>query len=303
MRVLHIGSIAGVPQMLSKAQRKMGYQSDVLDFEIPRYGYPLDICYNLDIKRKPWRAYKLPLKAYKVMQLDYDVLHFHYNSCIPFSLDMPLWKVLGKIVIMHHHGTDIRSKGEDLMCSRFADRIYVSTPDLLKWSPKAQWLPNPIDLEHFPFVGVNDKSEIFNIIHAPSDTASKGTKYILQAIDKLKREGYPIKFTLLENANHSAVIEVYKQADIIVDQLLIGWYGMVSVEGMALGKPVCSYIRKDLTSFIPNGTICNVTPETLVDRLRELLDDRGEREAYGLNGRKYVQQVHDSMKVAKSIAL
>ena len=31
---------------------------------------------------------------------------------------------------------------------------------------------------------------------------------------------------------------MYAQADLVVDQVLIGWYGALAVETMAMGKPV-----------------------------------------------------------------
>jgi len=39
-------------------------------------------------------------------------------------------------------------------------------------------------------------------------------------------------------------------ADLLVDQLLTGWYGAVAVEMMALGKPVVCYLREDDLKFI-----------------------------------------------------
>lgn len=74
-----------------------------------------------------------------------------------------------------------------------------------------------------------------------SNKAKKGTEYIIKAVNELKNEGYKVNLILIENMPHKKVIEYYKNSDIVIDQLLIGWYGMVSIEGMALGKPVCIY--------------------------------------------------------------
>ena len=43
----------------------------------------------------------------------------------------------------------------------------------------------------------------------------------------------------------------YETADILIDQLLAGWYGGLAVELMALGKPVICYIREDDLKYIP----------------------------------------------------
>lgn len=34
------------------------------------------------------------------------------------------------------------------------------------------------------------------------------------------------------------------EADVVVDQLVVGWYGALAVEAMALGKPVICYINE-----------------------------------------------------------
>lgn len=103
---------------------------------------------------------------------DYDLLHFHYSSGLPFGLDFPLWRLLNKKVVMHHHGTDIRHKGEHWLYARLAQRIFVFTPDLLERSRDAIWVSNPRDLEMYPYVGVSDKPsndmDPIKILHAPS---------------------------------------------------------------------------------------------------------------------------------------
>lgn len=311
--VLHIGSIAGVPQELSSAQRRLGIKSDVLSFEYEDFGYRTDYHYPIKLDYSSWRSLyisnppnllkKMPHLLHHVK--NYDVLHFHYSSGIPFGLDFPLWKLLGKKAIIHHHGTDIRYKGEHRLYSRFADRIFVSTPDLLYWSKDAIWIPNPINLEKYSYLGAkiqqNDGHEGVKILHAPSKRKIKGTELILSAVDKLKSEGYKIDLILVENTPHERAVEYYKQADIVVDQLLIGWYGMLAQECMALGKPVCVYIREDLESYMPFSPVLNTSAENIVENLRLLVSDRDLREDLGEKGRKYVEQVHDSNKIGRLV--
>ena len=144
-------------------------------------------------------------------------------------------------------------------------------------------------------------SEGINIVHAPSNRAKKGTKYVIRAFNKLKGEGYKINLMLIENVPHNKAIEYYKQADIAVDQLLIGWYGVFSIECMALGKPVCVYIRDDLESYMPFSPMINTSPKNIVENLRVLIEDEKLRKEFGKKGRKYVKQVHDADKIAKRV--
>ncbi len=290
--VLHIGSIAGVPQELSSAQRRLGMKSDVLSFEYDDFGYRTDYHYPIKLDYSSRRSIYLsnPVNLLKKMPRllpiakKYDLLHFHYSSGLPFGLDLPLWRVLGKKVVMHHHGSDIRLKREPWLYSRLAQKIFVSTPDLLKWSREATWIPNPIDLERYQYVGVKSSVDSVKILHAPSRRRLKGTEKVLEAVKKLKNEGYPVDLMLIENTPHSEAIEYYKQADIVVDQLLIGWYGMLAQECMALGKPVCVYIREDLREFMPFNPLLNTSADSIMGNLKLLIDDPPLRAELGERG-------------------
>lgn len=305
-RILHIGS-TGV-QELPAAQRKMGCKSDVLFFYRHSYGIKIDLYCPLKLPF-PLQYAEEMFHLLRVSN-EYDIFHFHfhyqYRSLLPFGVDVLLWKALGKKVIIHHRGEDIRNKSELLFFSKFADKIFVSTPDLLKWSPTAIWIPNPIDLEKFTYVGVENKSksEEINIVHAPSNRMIKGTEHVLNAINKLKKEGYKINFILVEKENRNKAIEIYKQADIVIDQInpKFGVYGMVSVENMALGKPVISSIKQDyIHEYYKGLPILNSDPPNLAENLRILIEDYGLRKELAEKSRKYVEQMHDAVKVTKRI--
>lgn len=310
--ILHIGSIAGVPQELSSAQIKLGQKSDVLSFEFNDYGYPTDFHHPIKLDyTSRFSIYLLnPLNLLQKMPLllriskDYDLLHFHYSSGLPLGLDFPLWRALHKKVVMHYHGTDLRRKGEPWFRSRFAQRTFVSTPDLLEWSKNASWIPNPLNIERYPFVGVRNRpaneNDSIKILHAPSRRRFKGTDHLLRAIKKLKNDGYKIDLILVENTPHEKAIKYYKQADIVVDQLIIGWYGMLAQECMALGKPVCVYLREDLEEYVRSRSqpMLNTTIENLIDNLKLLIEDSNLRDDLGRKGRSYVKDVHSSDKIA-----
>jgi len=47
----------------------------------------------------------------------------------------------------------------------------------------------------------------------------------------------------------------------------MGWYGMVAVEAMAMGKPVVCFIRPDFESRLDACPIVRCTKETVADQL------------------------------------
>jgi len=298
MRILQIGNIAGQPQILARFQREMGLKSDTLSFGQHPFGYKSDFQY---LTKMPFSltAVKKTLFVLKVLN-KYDILHFHFNSTLPRGLDFMIWKMLRKKVIMHHRGSDIRYKGERWGYLKFADKILVSTPDLLQWSPSALWMANPVDLKKYTYMGVKE-TETINIVHVPTCRQMKGTEYVIKASEKLKSEGYRIKLILVENIPYDKVIEYYKQADIVVDQLLLGWYGNVAIEAMALGKPVCVYIREDLESYLPFMPFYNTSPTSLFENLKVLIEDEKLRGELGQKGREYVEKVHDPIKVTEKV--
>src|SRR5262249_48350106 len=102
-------------------------------------------------------------------------------------------------------------------------------------------------------------------------------------------------------------LDAYARADILVDQLLLGWYGGAAVECMALGKPVICYIREDDLKFIPEEMrqelpIIHASSATIYAVLKEWLTvRRHELPALGRRCRAYVERWHDPLKIAAGL--
>jgi glycosyltransferase involved in cell wall biosynthesis len=117
----------------------------------------------------------------------------------------------------------------------------------------------------------------------------KGTDAIIEAFEGL--EGAVLK--IIENQPHEEVLRAMQEADVIIDQLLSGWYGMVAVEAWALGKPVICYIRPDLWAKY-DVPAC---PPPIQDAIREFIKWPHICEMWGKRGRAYVERVHDIRKM------
>lgn len=139
------------------------------------------------------------------------------------------------------------------------------------------------------------------IVHAPTQRQFKGTDFILQAIEKLKGE-MPIQFRLIEGMSHDQAMSLYRQADIIIDQILCGAYGNLSIEGMALGKTVVCYVRPDLVwRYPPELPIASANPDTIYDVLKELVRNHELRKELGSRGRDYVRKYHNADTVIRTL--
>jgi len=192
----------------------------------------------------------------------------------------------------------------------YADRTYALNPDLLNvLPPQARFLPySHIDLRDWQPVG-NRKpdSGVPVVVHAPSHRGVKGTRYVLDAISRLQSEGVVLELILVEGLSHAEARRVYEGADLLIDQVLCGWYGGLAVEFMALGKPVTCYIREDDRSFVPDEMrrdlpIIDATPATLYKVMKEWLTIRKhELPEVGRRGRTYVEKWHDPLKIADKL--
>jgi hypothetical protein len=193
---------------------------------------------------------------------------------------------------------------------RYADVIYAVNPDLLHVLPKkAKFLPySGVDFNEWKPIWVHEGEDFTpHVIHAPSHRLVKGTSYIEAAVKRLQAEGVQLKFTLVEGMSNSEARKVYETADLVIDQLLAGYYGGLAMELMTLGKPAICYIREEDMVFLPKEMreempIINATPDTIYDVLKEWITIRKkELHQRGKDSRKYVERWHDPMKIAQIV--
>ena len=141
------------------------------------------------------------------------------------------------------------------------------------------------------------------IVHAPSDPKLKGTDHILAALDSLSSR-HQFDLILVEGKPHSEAMEIYRTADLAIDQIHFGWYGGFAVELMAMGKPVACYIREEDLAFVPEEMrqdlpILRIHPETLTDDLDGWLCRWHQWREIGSKSREFVEKWHDPDKIAK----
>lgn len=124
------------------------------------------------------------------------------------------------------------------------------------------------------------------IVHAPNHRNVKGTQFLLDSLEQLRRMGIPFELRLVENVNKTDAIEIYRQADIIADQFVIGAFGVFALECLALGKPVLTYLDHDhLSSPILNLPVVNTNKLNLTRVLGILLQVPELRSRLGSEGR------------------
>lgn len=142
------------------------------------------------------------------------------------------------------------------------------------------------------------------IVHAPNHRMFKGTCYIEKAVETLRHEGMRVELILVERIPNKIALEVYKSADIIVDQVLGGFHGFFALEALALSKPVVCFIRDPERYLIDfeNCPIINARPDNLVEVLREWVSvSHEQRRIQGERGRAYVERNYSNEAFAKRL--
>ena len=201
--------------------------------------------------------------------------------------------------------TDQMKKKQISLFGKIARKIYSLNPDLMNVLPQnAEFLPYMIDdLEKIEPSYINLNSKKLLIGHAPSNRDVKGTKFLIDAINILKKEDN-FDFVLIENLSHKDALNKYQEIDIFVDQLLAGWYGGVAVEAMSMGKLVIAYLRESDLKFIPSEMkseipIINADPNSIYSVLHKLIYmDRQKLYELSQESRNYVEKWHNPKIIA-----
>jgi hypothetical protein len=252
-------------------------------------------------------------------------------------LDLHLAKRFGRKVFFTLQGCDVRLSGQSAEINEFtpckeghcqavpvcrsqldaqrksfidqilplADRVFVLNPELVRFVPGAVFLPYAsVELSRFT-VSLPRIDGVIRIVHAPSDPLLKGSAGVIAAVEQLQKK-YNIDFQLIKGLPHKEALKRYQEADLVVDQLLFGWYGGLAVEVMAMGKPVAAYIRESDLTAVPRQLaeelpILKVRPDTLQLDLEKLILRRAEWPAWGAASRRFVERWHAPEKIAGSM--
>lgn len=260
----------------------------------------------------------------------YDILHYHFGRSIldygngSFMLmDMKAAHRRGQKIALSFHGCEVRDlqaggcphpcsdqvckqgnqRARIETCLALADLVYVSTPDLLPAVPGAKLLPQSVAGIADAGLYLPNTEGSLHIAHLPSMRSKKGSEQIITAVTELQEEGLDIEFTLIENQSHEQALEAMQAADLIIDQILIGWYGVVSIEAAAYGKPVLVYIdeRAVALSGLEAPPFTNVSAESLKDAIRKFYENRAELVSAGLKNRDFVLTRHSAIANAERL--
>lgn len=323
IKVIHgTMEIANQMNTISEELKNIGIISKTINYYPSYLNYKSDYVFNFEDKKNSKNYDRIISEIVN----ENNIFHLHFGtSLMPDNSDLPILKKMGKKVFMHHWGSDVRmysiaknfnkyikvktSDEESLkikldFLSQYIDDCIVADYELYEYVKdyykNIHFLPQAIDLTNYSIENDENDSELL-IVHAPTSPEIKGTVYVLEAIEYLKSK-YKFNFILVQNMSHEDAKKVYNQADIIIDQILLGTYGLFAIETMAMGKPVITWISDYMKDKYPKELpIIPANPDCLSEKIEILIKDAEMRKEIGIKSRAYVENYHDVKKVCSKL--
>ncbi|WP_223625931.1 hypothetical protein [Microbacterium sp. EST19A] len=179
--------------------------------------------------------------------------------------------------------------------------LFVSTPDLLDYLPSASWCPVVVDPARWATERPHRPDGPLRVAHVPSVSTVKGTQLILPALEKLDQEGI-IDLRLVQGVPSAEMPAVFAAAEVVVDQVRIGSYGVAACEALAAGCIVVGHVSERVRTEVERRTgrvlpVVESDPTGIEAALRSLaaLPDRSELIVAGVD---FVRHVHDGRLAA-----
>lgn len=174
---------------------------------------------------------------------------------------------------------------------------FVSTAGLLVDVPSAHLLPVVIDPDRWATTTRPLTRTPLRVMHAPSNPLIKGTFMIEPVIEKLVAEGV-IEYRRVEHRPQEEMPAFYADADIFIDQLRVGDYGVAACEAMAAGRLVVSHVSDQVRTAIQEASgaalpIVEANPDTLEEVLRRIIAAPADYRSTAAAGPEYIRTVHD----------
>ncbi|WBL46734.1 glycosyltransferase family 1 protein [Clostridium estertheticum] len=298
--------------------KSVNYYPSYLDY---KSDYNLNL-FSIDINEADRLSKELAINLIN----ENNIFHFHFGTSLTLDYsDLPILKNLNKKIFMQHWGSDVRlysvaskynpyvkvkatdekeiiNKLEFL--GKYIDNCIVSDAELYEYVKNfyknVYLIKQAIDIKEYTIKSKKINHELC-IVHAPTSPEIKGTDSVLKVIEELK-DKYSFNFKLVQGMSHSEARKIYEEADIIIDQLRIGSYGLLAIEAMAMGKTVITFISDPMKDKYPKQLpIISANPDTLKDTLEYLIINKDMLEKVGEDGRTFVERYHDSNLIAKNL--
>ncbi len=297
----------------TRALRKRGYKIDFYGIKEIRYGMPVDFLLRFSSSKiisffERFIYFFKILPQYDLWHFNYIEAFFWY------PLNLFILKLFGKKIVSTFRGSDVRTNIDFLPLNLYkkipsnswpifyqqnvvhhfwqkfllelrikifcwlSDQVVIIGPFLASSVPHYdKMISYAQDLKVIgsqKIANQSAKGRKITILHAPSDFVTKGSETVKGVFAQLSKKYLNCNFKIMPKMPHKELLAEMAKADIVIDQLLVGWYGLQAVEAMAMGKIVVAFLNPaylPLVSFDKNIPIWNSNVWTFSQDIENLL--------------------------------
>ncbi|WP_342712128.1 glycosyltransferase [Bradyrhizobium sp. B124] len=270
--------------------------------------------------------------------LRYDFFNYFYDRGLMLSdgryginpEELDLLFQSGKRLYTYAYGADVRAReatlalGHPNLCEECPSpgkfcvcttEMHASSINRLKGRATAQiamgdmvaYVPGCRDMHYWPIDASKlvarspayKAGDMLKVAHAPNHGHFKGTRLLIEAIDRLVKEGEKIELVSVQGVPNKKVIELFGASHVVADQFVAGFHGYTALEAMAMAKPVLCFLRDDRMMIDPaTCPIINTRPDEIYDVLKRCLKGGYDLNDIGKAGRRYVEAHYSLQAVA-----
>jgi hypothetical protein len=137
----------------------------------------------------------------------------------------------------------------------------------------------------------------------------KGTHIFVPLVDRLKQEGLDVELLFFHDVPSTKIRYYQAQADIVLDQLTIGWFGANGRESLMLGKPVVCWLRpswleqvgRQLPEYVEELPVVSASEENVEQVVTDLVLNADRRRELGERGRAFALKWHSAAAGARRL--
>lgn len=180
--------------------------------------------------------------------------------------------------------------------------LFVSTPDLLRYLPEATWIPVIPEPDWFaPMSPIEAHRPKPRFLHLPSNRESNSSDEIEATLSKLTDEGL-VEFRTLSGIPPAEVRQHVEWADVVIDKIGLGGYGVMAVQVMASGRLLIGDADQIVRNTVPDLPLIQSSASTLEQVIRDLVADRSTWTARAAAGEAFARTHHDGRRSAAALA-
>jgi hypothetical protein len=346
LRIVHLPTDLGMrAYSLSQAERRLGHDSDVI---VRMAGvHQSGSARPLQARNRLVAAWRWLVAMVRALRADVvmansgsTLLDFSTRSPRLHLMELPLYRAMGKRVVVTFQGCDVRpcegcpvraSLPDGVACVNLppgssyddfdrhkarrlerwranADLVLGITPDLcrvpgVQYSPHAKWIAGeqaaPAPRERRPGT--------LRIAHMPR-ACIKGTEWFEPRMAEFAAE-FPgrVEYVPITGMSWTEALRTLASCDVLLDQLLVGWYGGISVEAALLGVLPIARVDPDLLRFVDSPMRDDLPVlglrdrEELFPRLRSFLEDPESLRREAERCRRSALAYHEAGVVAQGL--